>query len=151
MRRKTAIGVMALTLVVMPAALYGFATVVMWPNSTFEQLFETADSPMMTRKGMVSMPQASLTFRQKHSSPQLWLTSSAGCQASATLWKREAGASPATIRWYSTGALHETSRSAIPLSPSATLRGAAGDVAERTRRLTLAGAGTLCSSYLKYG
>ena len=50
MRRKTAIGVMALTLVVMPAAPYGFATVVMWPNSTFEQLFETADSPMMTRK-----------------------------------------------------------------------------------------------------
>jgi len=50
MWRKTAIGVMALTLVVMPAALYGFATVVMWPNSTFEQLFETADSPMMTRK-----------------------------------------------------------------------------------------------------
>ena len=50
MRRSTAIGVMALTVVVMPAALYGFATVVMWPNSTFEQLFETADSPMMTRK-----------------------------------------------------------------------------------------------------
>jgi hypothetical protein len=50
MRRRTATGVMALTLVVMPAALYGFATVVMWPNSTFEQLFETADSPMMTRK-----------------------------------------------------------------------------------------------------
>jgi hypothetical protein len=50
MRPKTAIGLVALTLVVMPAALYGFATVVMWPNSTFEQLFETADSPMMTRK-----------------------------------------------------------------------------------------------------
>jgi hypothetical protein len=41
---------MALTVVAMPAALYAFATVVMWPNSTFEQLFETADSPMMTRK-----------------------------------------------------------------------------------------------------
>jgi hypothetical protein len=50
MRRKTAIGIMALTVVAMPAALYAFATVVMWPNSTFEQLFETADSPMMTRK-----------------------------------------------------------------------------------------------------
>ena len=50
MRCKTAIGVIVLTVVVMPAALYGFATVVMWPNSTFEQLFETADSPMMTRK-----------------------------------------------------------------------------------------------------
>ena len=41
---------MALTVVVMPAALNGFAIVAMWPNSTFEQLFETADSPMMTRK-----------------------------------------------------------------------------------------------------
>ena len=50
MRRKTAIGTMALTVVAIPTALYAFATVVMWPNSTFEQLFETADSPMMTRK-----------------------------------------------------------------------------------------------------
>ena len=50
MRRKTAIWTMALTVVAIPAALYAFATVVMWPNSTFEQLFETADSPMMTRK-----------------------------------------------------------------------------------------------------
>jgi len=46
MRRKTVIGVMALTVVVMPAALYAF----LWPNSTFEQLFETVDSPMITRK-----------------------------------------------------------------------------------------------------
>ena len=53
MRRKTAIGIMALTVVAMPAALYAFATVVMWPNSTFEQLFETADSPMMTRKAVL--------------------------------------------------------------------------------------------------
>ena len=50
MQRKTAIGVMALTVVGMPAALYAFATVAMWPSSTFEQLFETVDSPMITRK-----------------------------------------------------------------------------------------------------
>jgi hypothetical protein len=50
MRRKPAIGLTALTVVVMPAALYGFAIVAMWPNSTVEQLFETGDSPMMTRK-----------------------------------------------------------------------------------------------------
>jgi hypothetical protein len=50
MHRKTAIGMMALTVVAMPAALYAFATVAMWPNSTFEQLFETVDSPMITRK-----------------------------------------------------------------------------------------------------
>jgi hypothetical protein len=49
MRRKTAIGVMAITVVAMPAALFAFATVVMWPNSTFEELFETADTPMITR------------------------------------------------------------------------------------------------------
>ena len=49
MRRKTAIGVMAITVVAMPAALFAFATVVMWPNSTFEELFETVDSPMITR------------------------------------------------------------------------------------------------------
>ena len=48
MRRKTAIGVMAITVVAMPAALFAFATVVMWPNSTFEELFETVDSPMIT-------------------------------------------------------------------------------------------------------
>jgi hypothetical protein len=51
MRRKTAIGVMAITVVAMPAALFALATVVMWPNSTFEELlFETTDSPMMTHK-----------------------------------------------------------------------------------------------------
>ena len=48
MRRKTAIGVMAITVVAMPVALFAFATVVMWPNSTFEELFETADSRMVT-------------------------------------------------------------------------------------------------------
>jgi hypothetical protein len=36
--------------VAIPAALYAFATVAMWPNSTFEKLFETADSPMITQK-----------------------------------------------------------------------------------------------------
>ena len=49
MRRKTAIGVMAITVVAMPAALFAFATVVMWPNSTVEELFETVDTPMITR------------------------------------------------------------------------------------------------------
>ena len=47
MRRKTAIGVMAITVVAMPVALFAFATGVMWPNS-FEELFEAADSPMVT-------------------------------------------------------------------------------------------------------
>ena len=54
MRRKTAIGVMAITVVAMPAALFALATVVMWPNSTFEELlFEAVDSPMITRKDVL--------------------------------------------------------------------------------------------------
>ena len=51
MRRKTAIGVMAITVIAMPAALFTLATVVMWPNSTFEELlFDPVDSRMMTHK-----------------------------------------------------------------------------------------------------
>ena len=49
MRRKTAIGVMAITVVAMPAALFALATVAMWPNSTFEELlFQTVDGQMIT-------------------------------------------------------------------------------------------------------
>ena len=38
----------------MPAALFALLTVVMRPNSTFEELlFQTVDSPMMTRKDVL--------------------------------------------------------------------------------------------------
>ena len=54
MRRKTAIGVMAITVVAMPAALFALATVAMWPNSTFEELlFQKVDGQMITPKDVL--------------------------------------------------------------------------------------------------
>jgi hypothetical protein len=90
--------------------------VVMWPNSTIEQLFETADSPMMTRKIVLQRLNAegygqhATSFVDVQTEAQFAATLAdikRRRQASATVRKREAGASPATIRWHSTGALHE--------------------------------------------
>jgi hypothetical protein len=121
MRRKPAIGLTALTVVVMPAALYGFAIVAMWPNSTVEQLFETGDSPMMTRKVLLQRLHAEGYGQQAASFVDVQTEAQFTAkladikrrwQASATVWRRWAGASPATIHWRLTGALHEISRSA---------------------------------------
>ena len=54
MRRKTVIGVMAITVVAIPAALFALATVAIWPNSTFEELlFQTVDGQMITQKDVL--------------------------------------------------------------------------------------------------
>jgi hypothetical protein len=50
MRRKSAIAVVGTTVVALPTAIYGFATAVTWPNSTYEALFETVDSPMIVQE-----------------------------------------------------------------------------------------------------
>ena len=50
MQRKTAIGVMAIAVVAMPAAIFALATLLMRPNSTFEELlFEAFDSRMIMK------------------------------------------------------------------------------------------------------
>ena len=51
---QAAIGVLAITVLAMPAALFALAIVAMWPNSTFEELlFQKVDGQMITPKDVL--------------------------------------------------------------------------------------------------